>query len=330
MEGVRSSNFPNIEHDNISLSRSIPRTLALGVGNAVLDVYRGMPAAGKPSPDEPRFTVLAGIVAVIGEVQNEHENEVASAIEPYRILVLSAATGTKCAGEHILHSQPRTSRDGNGAAAKEDSEGASCANMIQSETHVSSDDNGYVVQLVDSHAEVLARRAMLRWLALELVECRRRALAFEAIQASKSVPEVSGMPVSVPPMLQMPRDCPFEFVPASPKNIGWDINISIGKHISVNWRLRLKPSWRFYLYSSDSPCGDAAVYPRMEGRSFSGKKARICSDSNGAIASDIASGVALGAARLKPGRLDIPERCRSHSMSCSDKIARWSYLGMEG
>lgn len=159
--------------------------------------------------------------------------------------VLSLATGTKCAGENILSSR--------GAI------------------------------LVDSHAEILARRGLIRYFYMWLVRC------------SKSPDDASL------------AECPLMLSRETKK-------------------FRLKPTWKLHLYTSDSPCGDAAVYSRSDGLSFSGKKARPCPAAGASKVSDELP----GAVRLKPGRHDIPDHCRTKSMSCSDKIARWNYMGLQG
>jgi tRNA-specific adenosine deaminase 1 len=38
----------------------------------------------------------------------------------------------------------------------------------------------------------------------------------------------------------------------------------------------------------------------------------------------------LGAMRCKSGRSDIDAAARSTSMSCSDKVLRWTELGLQG
>lgn len=136
------------------------------------------------------------------------------------IKVLSLATGTKCAGN----------------------------NIISANRHI----------LVDSHAEVLARRAFLRY----LYKCIQRCLADAAFMECD--------------------ECPLHTADGS-------------------GRFALKANWRLYLYSSDSPCGDSAVYERTNGRSFSGKKARLCNslDVSGTMQA------VPGAVRLKPGNKHV-------------------------
>ena len=132
------------------------------------------------------------------------------------VKVLSLATGTKCAGGDIVAEHSAV--------------------------------------LVDSHAEVLARRGFLRYLC----DCIRTYETDSSFKASS--------------------DCLLRFCASSQK-------------------FMLKEDWNLYLYSSDSPCGDAAVYERTNGRSFSGKKARVCG------ASDVSEChlLGLGSVRLKPG-----------------------------
>ena len=213
---------------------SLPEPLADRIARAVLQTYDELPQAGKPQ--YPKYTVLSAIVAHI--------------VDPEQILVLTVATGTKCAAEHII-----------------------------------SDDNSI---LVDSHAEVLARRAFIQY----LLQCIQQCLCDPSHEQSEHCP----LTLSV-------DQCKYDF----------------------------KETWKLYLYSSDSPCGDASIYSRIAGRSFSGKKARICSDVtslDGATAKTDSFGE--GSLRLKPGRIDLPERCRSLSMSCSDKIVKWICVGMQG
>jgi hypothetical protein len=102
----------------------------------------------------------------------------------------------------------------------------------------------------------------------------------------------------------------------------------------------LKSGWRFWLYISDSPCGEASVYDRtISGRSFSGKKSRLVeslrnpAESEAVIRDSYAAcdNSVLGSVlRAKPGRVDMDSAIVCSSMSCCDKIARWLCLGIQG
>lgn len=89
---------------------------------------------------------------------------------------------------------------------------------------------------------------------------------------------------------------------------------------------KVKDSYKFWLYVSDSPCGDASIYLKSSGQmSFTGAKPLL--ESRVWAREDDQS---LGILRTKPGRSDIQPSSRSTSMSCSDKLCLWNYAGLQG
>ncbi|KAJ0393719.1 hypothetical protein ATCC90586_009789 [Pythium insidiosum] len=172
--------------------------------------------------------------------------------------------------------------------------------------------DGLVVN--DCHAEVVARRALLRYLYSE-------ARAWSAAESAES--------------------------PAEP---------SIFERAEATGRLRLKPDHELHLFVSETPCGDASIYPLQEdvvdalvqqrqarardgdvtARSelrLTGAKDRQrnkrpsdapCEPSLKRFQQD------LGIARTKSGRSDLPAEKQTLSMSCSDKIAKWVAFGVQG
>ena len=283
--------------------------LADAVASAVLRRYASLPKHGKPQPGE--YTLLAGFAVTDDAVPDA----------PPRVVALG--TGTKCL--------PASSRCPRGEA------------------------------LSDSHAEVIARRAFVRFLYDEL----ERATSDDGDGETK-------------------RDA----TDANASIVEW---VATTTTTTTTTPFRLRGGVRVHLYATQSPCGDASIFEladaqkqsasvarRRDGETADGetpkerfpgptalfraenagraanKRAKTSSGSGlfflgatgakvfescevsvqgsrgsrEALRVDAERGVAgqrLGACRLKPGR-----GAQTDCMSCSDKIARWVALGVQG
>jgi tRNA-specific adenosine deaminase 1 len=140
--------------------------------------------------------------------------------------------------------------------------------------------------LNDSHAEVVCRRAFIRFLMSEV-----RATKAAAAQ-------------------------------------------SIFRYDATAKMFKLKDDVRFHLFTTSTPCGDASIYSTNDGQDepeakrvkvselpdgFTGAKLLFFEDVEDVMAQT------EGKIRIKPGKGD-----RTMSLSCSDKIARWNLLGVQG
>ena len=184
------------------------------------------------------------------------ENGLESHTQPI-LKVISMATGTKCVGEVLI------------------------------------DGKGYIIP--DSHAEVLARKALVRYLLYSIIALVRD------------------------PKLQDKADFPL---------------MKIEERDSL-FPFKIKPTWQFYLFVSDNPCGDACIYSTRTGElAFTGAKLshahnlneQAFLNENGLVIEP--SDQLLGECRTKSTRSDIAHP--TSSMSCSDKICRWRHVGLQG
>ena len=241
----------------------------------MISYFKTCPPNGKPKSTAEaasEFTVLASIVAT-------RRRSDALGDSPTEMIVISIATGTKCAGK-----------------CREDVDG--CI-------------------LCDSHAEVLARRGLVRWLFKCLI----------AVQKDISICTQDSFPLCLVSSIE------------SDKGL---TNVTQGAYF------RMKGEWDFHLYISDSPCGDASIYTRKVNdgciAGFTGAKL-VRSESNrehvdkeqlitACMTDDIPPTAnicnwerediqEIGAVRTKSGRSDVQVQNRTTSMSCSDKICRY-------
>lgn len=102
-------------------------------------------------------------------------------------------------------------------------------------------------------------------------------------------------------------------------------------------KLKMKDGWELHLYISQPPCGGASVTPVVfplldgppEGDFSSCSLGRIGNTTKGkceSVAGWKVNGLEVrGTVQRKPGRGD-----RTLSVSCSDKIARWNIVGVQG
>ncbi|RHY68560.1 hypothetical protein DYB38_010165 [Aphanomyces astaci] len=130
----------------------------------------------------------------------------------------------------------------------------------------------------------------------------------------------------------MPPDSIFEFAPV-------DSTTLVGP---LQRRRRLKPSCRLYMYISEAPCGDGALYDLTDTtleviHESKLKKQKLDHPNDEVVtvprrttgakqADSTAHSNAIGVARVKSGRSDILPANRTLSMSCSDKLCRWVVL----
>ncbi|XP_071717675.1 tRNA-specific adenosine deaminase TAD1 [Rutidosis leptorrhynchoides] len=151
--------------------------------------------------------------------------------------------------------------------------------------------------LNDSHAEIVARRALLRYFYSEI---QKSNLPFPVAAATDSLfyKEAGGF--------------------------------GSGKY-------KMKPGWQLHLYISQLPCGDASLnsqlFPCLNSSNKEGCSLSSTSKLNDLMEEFLETSMknngdwsqVIGTVQRKPGRGDT-----TLSVSCSDKIARWNVVGIQG
>ncbi|KAI9110066.1 hypothetical protein K1719_019107 [Acacia pycnantha] len=166
--------------------------------------------------------------------------------------VVSLGTGTKCVGRSFLRS---------------------CGDIVN-----------------DSHAEIISRRALLRFFYIQIQHLTETC--------NKHIPSNGCKRFKVDD-----DSIPFELAPECPDTA----------------KYTLKEGWKLHMYISQLPCGDASLSSLVstsDSVSLGASNSASCQD-NGPKQT--------GKVQRKPGRGDT-----TLSVSCSDKIARWNFVGVQG
>ncbi|KAL5565613.1 hypothetical protein UlMin_028777 [Ulmus minor] len=165
--------------------------------------------------------------------------------------------------------------------------------------------NGDVVS--DSHAEIIARRALLRFFYAQSQQISEYYSAHKHDDGSK----------------------PFQGDEA--ENLLFELDPDgLGQR-----KYRLRKDWQLHMYISQLPCGEASSYSQLASqrnilprkRSFQSSCANpmdsISRETSGNIHGDVSE--LTDTIQRKPGRGDT-----TLSVSCSDKISRWNVVGIQG
>lgn len=117
---------------------------------------------------------------------------------------------------------------------------------------------------------------------------------------------------------------------------GKEIQENIFEFNKMTFKFKLKENIKFHLFTTAVPCGDANIFPAPESEEpptkkfkisdtvgFTGAKLFEHSNANRAIKDEMEQ--IEGEIRIKPGK-----GIRTLSLSCSDKMARWNLMGVQG
>ncbi|CAK7348062.1 unnamed protein product [Dovyalis caffra] len=164
----------------------------------------------------------------------------------------------------------------------------------------------------DSHAEIIARRALIRFFYAEILHVIPDLYENECNNGSKEV------------------------------KIGDASNVIFELELDgcSEGKFKLREGWQLHLYISQLPCGDASASsplspvrnvflregdlpPSLCENGSTGDLLEVTKENNGGFSTD--GSQVSGMVQRKPGRGDT-----TLSVSCSDKIARWNVLGVQG
>lgn len=107
---------------------------------------------------------------------------------------------------------------------------------------------------------------------------------------------------------------------------------SIFEFNSGSKKFTLKPGTSFHFFTTHSPCGDASIYTEPNQTSDEPTLKRIKLSTEGMTGGKLLSPSSSDAMAQDPGKIRTKpgKGIRTLSLSCSDKMARWNMLGLQG
>ena len=318
---------------------------------AIQHYFQVLPQKGKPKPGK-EWTVYAAIVATTNTCSAQ--SEACSEEKNINAWVVACATGSKCTALQPALSAFFANVETPPCALSKNQQSSNTETEIQHQCKYLCQEQLKGMVLHDSHAEVLARRGLMKVLLREISD--DLAIFEKTKEHGARDQSTHDYPRKSRTLLQ--RGCDK----SNPNEIAYEIKHNIQLH----------------LYISDSPCGDASIYdiapvynaskgnsneninftgakiimpPSFDIRSGDTQNFTPCGEknnadtptdkepkSNGNCNDNPIHNVSIArektqitsALRLKSGKSNIPNHLRSFSMSCSDKICKWMVLGLQG
>ena len=113
----------------------------------------------------------------------------------------------------------------------------------------------------------------------------------------------------------------------------WDLAIKKQAHplftMTTNEKVQLQANCTLHIYVSEAPCGDAALYKIDE--NLHNEIQVIRRTGSKAVSGDLEKEHQVGnKRRFKSCNSSLPVSQQSTSMSCTDKVALWHHVGLQG
>ena len=245
--------------------------------------------------------------------------------------ICSLASGVKCLGGPVsAHKRPKDRPQTESSAAT-----PSSAVPLPHDTTTARDIGSWSErdsQIIDMHAEILARRELECLLMREMRTLIQRHRRFRVTDSPSMDIEDDEPDEELEPFL-------LELV--FPRPAANDDSCGPLQSLSARPWFRLKPSIQLVLYTSHAPCGAASDAAHLRRLDIEDSRMHVllsrlgihppssppAADGSSASAFRESKSLEVPPVCKKPSRADAPP---TTAFSCSDKLGRWQWLGFQG